>query len=147
MSLKPLLPHGDGGGPDEPAELVAGVITAMRQVYWKHGYEPPWVGYWGQFGGECVGTCGYKSPPVAGRVEIAYFTFPEFELRGHGARMAAELVRIAREADPALIVIAHTLPKENPSTSILRKLQFQHLGPVDDPEDGIVWRWELPPAG
>jgi len=36
------------------------------------------------------------------------------------------------------------VPEENASTRILRRLGLQLLGPVEDPEDGTVWRWVLP---
>jgi hypothetical protein len=38
-------------------------------------------------------------------------------------------------------VIAHTLPRKGPSTSILRKLGFGRVGTIDHPEDGPVWKW------
>lgn len=40
-------------------------------------------------------------------------------------------------------VCAHTLENQGPSASILNKLGFQEVGPVVDPEDGPVIRWEL----
>lgn len=45
--------------------------------------------------GVAVGTCGFKSSPDQGRVEIAYFTFPDFEGRGLATAMAGELLAIA----------------------------------------------------
>src|SRR5438093_730858 len=44
-----------------------------------------------------VGTCGFKSGPSATRsVEIAYFTFPEFEGRGLATAMAEKLIARSR---------------------------------------------------
>jgi|SRR6267378_2525891 len=40
---------------------------------------------------------------------------------------------------------AHTLPLSNPSTRVLQKCGFRHIGAVVDPEDGPVWRWERGP--
>jgi hypothetical protein len=40
-------------------------------------------------------------------------------------------------------VTAQTLPEENPSTSVLRKLNFRMVGSVEHPEDGLVWEWQL----
>jgi hypothetical protein len=40
-------------------------------------------------------------------------------------------------------VIAHTLPQENPSTRILRRLGFEHVGEAVDPDEGPVWLWRL----
>jgi hypothetical protein len=40
-------------------------------------------------------------------------------------------------------VAAQTLPEENASTSVLKKLQFSFVGSVEHPEDGLVWEWQL----
>lgn len=37
--------------------------------------------------------------------------------------------------------IAHTLPQEGPSTSILKNLGFGLDGEIQHPEDGLVWKW------
>jgi RimJ/RimL family protein N-acetyltransferase len=76
-------------------------------------------------------------------VEIAYFTAPEFQGRGHATRTARALVTIAQQADPALLIAAQTLPEESASTSILRKLGFRLHGSLHHPEDGAVWEWRL----
>jgi len=94
-----------------------------------------------------VGTCGFKSGPSAGTVEIAYFTFPPYERRGIATQMACELVEIARRSGAVSIVVAHTLPERNASTAVLTKLGFDQRGVVEDPEDGTIWRWELPVSG
>jgi RimJ/RimL family protein N-acetyltransferase len=40
---------------------------------------------------------------------------------------------------------AHTFPANGASTSVLAKAGFELLGSVEDPEDGVVWRWERDP--
>src|SRR6185503_4650545 len=40
------------------------------------------------------------------------------------------------------LVRAHTLPERNASTRVLEKNGFRLLGPIVDPEDGPVFRWE-----
>ena len=123
--------------------VVAEIAQAMKQLYRDVGYEPPWIGYLAVEDGTCVGTCGFKSPPQDNRVEIAYFTFPGHESRGIATQMASELIRRAASQMPAVIVAAQTLPEENASTSILRKLRFRLVGTVEHPEDGPVWEWQL----
>jgi RimJ/RimL family protein N-acetyltransferase len=91
--------------------------------------------------GSCVGTCGFKSVPRDGRVEIAYFSFPGNEGRGVATRMAAALVEIARGTDARVAVAAQTLPQESASTSVLKKLGFEHVDTLEHPEDGTVWEW------
>ena len=123
--------------------LAVEVIEATKQLYRAVGYEPPWVGYLAFEDDICLGSCGFKSPPRDNRVEIAYFTFPEYESRGVATRMASELIRIAFGKMPALRVAAQTLPEENASTSILRKLRFRLVSALEHPEDGLVWEWQL----
>jgi [ribosomal protein S5]-alanine N-acetyltransferase len=123
--------------------VAAEVVEATTRLYRVAGYEPPWICYLAIEDGACVGTCGFKSPPRNSCVEIAYFTFPGHESRGIATRMAAELVRLAVDKMPAVVVAAQTLPEENASTSVLRKLRFRFVGGVEHPEDGPVWEWQL----
>jgi RimJ/RimL family protein N-acetyltransferase len=88
-----------------------------------------------------IGTCGFKGPPAAGAAEIAYFTFPCFTGRGLAKAMARKLEVFAVQGGLRLL-IAHTLPHANASTSVLRACGFLHAGETVDPEDGLVWRWE-----
>ncbi|ULE35579.1 N-acetyltransferase [Mycobacterium sp. IDR2000157661] len=44
-------------------------------------------------------------------------------------------------------VIANTLARDNPSTGVLRRLGFTRTHELVDPEDGPIWRWELPLTG
>jgi RimJ/RimL family protein N-acetyltransferase len=119
------------------------VVEATTQLYKAVGYEPPWIGYLALENGSCVGSCAFKSPPKNNRVEIAYFTFPGHESRGVATQMASALIRIATNETPEVTVAAQTLPEENASTSILKKLKFSFVGSVEHPEDGLVWEWQL----
>lgn len=127
------------------SDAARGACMASASLYRTAGFEPPWVCYLCLIDGQCVGTCAFKSAPRNQQVEIAYFTFPEFEGHGHATAMARKLVEIAREHEPAVVVVALTLPEENASTKVLRKLGFRLVGRVRHPEDGEVWEWELPP--
>ena len=40
-------------------------------------------------------------------------------------------------------ITAHTLGKENPSTKVLAKCGFIKVDDINDPEDGLFWKWEL----
>jgi ribosomal-protein-alanine N-acetyltransferase len=126
-------------------EVTAEVFDATVKLYDVVGFEEPWVSYLALAGGTPVGTCAFKSPPVDFRVEIAYFTFPEFEGRGFATAMAAELIAIARRHQPSVIVAAQTLPERNASHRVLEKLRFRHIATLEHPEDGTVWEWQLPP--
>lgn len=132
--------HGDTAGPRE----------ILEQIFAMHEADPrpaPWGSYLAYDADLCVGTCAFKAAPdPAGAVEIAYFTFPAFEARGHATAMAAALSEIAL-ASGARVVVAHTLPAENASNRALRRNGFAFAGDVVDPEDGPVWRWELKCGG
>ena len=107
---------------------------------------PPWGGYLcvDTDAAVVVGTCGFKAAPAAnGDVEIAYFTFPNFEGRGYATQMTEALINIAAPSPNARRVIAHTLPEQNASTRVLEKSGMCFVGEVIDPDDGLVWRWEM----
>ncbi len=40
-------------------------------------------------------------------------------------------------------IIAHTLGKNNPSTSVLQKCGFEKVEELNDPDEGTIWKWEL----
>lgn len=127
-------------------EMVRGACTATASLHRRVGYEPPWIGYVALSGGRFVGGGGFKGGPKSGRVEIAYFTLPELEGRGHATATARALIDLSNRADPGLQIIACTLPEPNASNHLLQKLGFTFAGPVDDPEDGLVWEWHAPPG-
>lgn len=116
---------------------------STAKLYERRGFIHPWIGYLAWSGDDLAGTCAFTSPPHDGEVEIAYFTFPGFEGKGIATALARELVEIARSNDPGILVTARTLPRDYPSTTVLKKF-FAFRGAVDHPTDGRIWRWELP---
>ena len=142
-----LIAITERGEPAKPVpstpQIAAEVVRATTQLYRAVGYEPPWIGYLAIENGTCVGTCGFKSPPQGNRVELAYFTFPGHESHGVATRMASKLIRLALDKTPSVTVAAQTLPEENASTSVLKKLRFRLVGTLEHPEDGLVWEWQL----
>ncbi|HEX9705677.1 MAG TPA: GNAT family N-acetyltransferase [Gemmatimonadales bacterium] len=119
-------------------------LTALRQSSdadpWRHGF---FVVH--RESRSVIGAAGFKGPPDStGTVEIAYGIVPSFERRGYATEAAAALVRFAVGSGQVLVIRAHTLPVSNPSTRVLLKCGFRHIGTVVDPDDGPVWRWERP---
>jgi RimJ/RimL family protein N-acetyltransferase len=144
MNLVPIERDGSTAAPlHRAADLVRQVIEATVALYDRKGYHPPWIGYLAVEEEGIVGGCGFAGPPSNGEAEIAYFTLPENEGRGIATGMASSLMAMTRTAsDQAGIrFIAHTLPQEGPSTSILKKLGFEFEGEIQHPEDGLVWKW------
>lgn len=133
------------GWPDDPTialpDVAKEVVETFARMYEAVPYEPPWTGYLAGEEDGLVGTCAFKGPPVDGRVEIAYFTFPGCEGRGVATRMARGLVEIALASDPKMIVTAQTLPEPNASNHLLQKLGFGFSRSLEHPEDGLVWEW------
>ncbi|MDZ4700436.1 MAG: GNAT family N-acetyltransferase [Rhodothermales bacterium] len=130
----------------EPHPMLPDVVAATVALYSRKGFVRPWTGYVAVEAGQVVGTCGFAGPAVELEAEIAYFTFPGHEGKGVATRMAAALMALAAEAADSggIRFVAHTLPAESPSTSILRKLEFVLLGSIQHPEDGEVWKWVAP---
>ena len=91
-----------------------------------------------------VGTCGFKGPPDAdGAVEIAYGISPAYQNKGYATEAALALVRFAAATGQVRVVRAHTLESAGASARVLSKCRFECVGQVIDPEDGLVWRWEI----
>lgn len=127
---------------DATPGIAAEVMHGTAAMYAVSGYRPPWIGYLARLQGECVGTCAFKAPPSAGRVEIAYFTFPGHEGKGVATEMARRLMQIAWTEEPTAILCAQTLPERSASTRVLEKLGFHLAAERMHPEDGRVWHWE-----
>jgi RimJ/RimL family protein N-acetyltransferase len=128
------------GGDEEPAREILAQTCALLT---RDPRPAPWGTYLVQLERQPVGIAAFKSAPApAGEVELAYMTFPAFEGNGHATRTVAALAAIAEAAGAT--PIAHTLPEENASNKALRRNGFIYAGEVEDPEDGLVWRWEKP---
>jgi [ribosomal protein S5]-alanine N-acetyltransferase len=130
----------------EVSPVVVDVVGSTADMYERTGFSPPWIAYLAFLDGAgWVGSCAFKAPPEKNCVEIAYFTFPEYEGRGYATEMAQLLVETARAAVPRIQVNAQTLPHGSASTRILTKLGFEFVGTAEHPEDGLVWEWKLLP--
>ncbi len=123
------------------------VCRKTANLYQAASSYPPWMGYLVLENDTIVGTCAFRSPPRSGEVEIAYFTFPEFEGRGFATEMARHLIQIVKDTEPGTWIFAFILPEKNASNRILQKLGFGFAGETRDEEDRLVRRWELAPAG
>jgi ribosomal-protein-alanine N-acetyltransferase len=120
----------------------AEMVQMSVDYYTRVGFNPPWISYYAEENGQLVGCGGFKGKPTNGQVEIAYYTFPDYEHKGIGGRMCRELVALAQQADSSIDITARTLPGENHSTRILKKNNFGLAGTIIDEEDGEVWEWK-----
>ena len=120
-------------------EWLAKLKSATTADPWTHGYCLVH-----KADGLAIGACGFKGPPDGnGVVEIAYGIVPKYQGNGYATEAAKALVTQARDSENVRTIRAHTLPEKNASTRVLIKCGFHQVGEVRDPEDGIVWRWEL----
>jgi RimJ/RimL family protein N-acetyltransferase len=127
---------------------IRDVVSQTLALLQRAPRDPAWGGYLAvdQERGQVIGTCGFKhGPEKDGSVEIAYFTFSEFEGQGYATAMAKELLRMALAFQGIREVIAYTLPLRNASTRVLEKVGLRWVGETVDPEDGTVWRWAYRP--
>jgi len=125
-------------------EVSADFLASMRAL---EGPDPWRLGFAVVFEDAVIGSGGFKGPPdAAGMVEIAYGIVPEHQGRGYATEVAQALVAFARESDAVKLIRAHTLRSPNASTKVLTKCGFKFMGEVNEPDDGLVWRWELPPV-
>ena len=106
--------------------------------------------YWGSFfiihkaDKRLLGTCGFKGAPNEdGMVEIGYEIDAHYRLQGLATETAQGLIDFALQHEEVKEIIAHTLAHENPSVSVLKKLGFQFVEALIDPEDGDIWKWAL----
>lgn len=119
-------------------DWLARIRTSTAPDPWTHGFT-----IMHRASGASIGNCAYKGPPDAdGTVEIAYSVDPEHQGRGFATEAAQALVDYALSRQ-VRVVCAHTLPEGTASMRVLGKLGFTCVGEVVDPEDGVVWRWEL----
>lgn len=105
--------------------------------------SPDWFGHLAIEGEsqQLVGICSLKGPPVEGKVEMAYFTFPGYEGRGIGTAMARFVLDRARLLPDVKWITAHTAPEHNASTRILEKIGMRFV--CEETEDGVpVWLWQ-----
>ncbi len=148
ISLVNLIPVDKNGRPS--SLLDHSLFSALSNQYsiqtaahyQKVGFNPPWIGYLSVYENHYVGGGAFVAAPMNRRVEIAYYTLPEFEGKGIATATAQALLDIAERTNNGLTVIAKTLPQINASTRILSKLEFCHTGLTIDDEVGEAWLWE-----
>ena len=118
------------------------LIASMKPFYEKVGYQSPWVGYFITDDEVVYGTTSFASPPNNGEVEIAYWTFSEYEGRGIASHACKAIIDIAKSFDSKIRITAKTEPRANASTRILEKNGFEFVKIVQDHEIGDAWLWQ-----
>ena len=119
-------------------QWLALLEKSAAQDPWIHGFHVV------NDAGLTVGLGAFKGPPVDGTVEIAYAIDPDQQGKGYATHAARALAAFAFASGLVRVVRAHTLPTGIASQRVLLKAGFTKTGEVVDPEDGPVWRFELP---
>ena len=126
---------------DEVPDAIIATYLANAELYRRVRFVPPWVSYVAVDDGRAVGGGAFVGLPRENRIEIAYFTLKEHEGLGYATRTASELVAIARNANPGIVISAFTLRESNASTKILLRLGLSVFADAQDPDAGDVWEW------
>lgn len=141
MKLKPISLNEEKTNKTYASGECQQLLQMYDDFYTKIGYNIPWVGYFVIRQGNIVGSCSFVGQPQDGKVEIAYWTFKEFEGQGVASFACNELVKIAYETDSSLTIVAKTAPEHNASTKILENTNFTFTKIVQDEEIGEAWLW------
>lgn len=141
MNLKPITLHEDKSNEDYSSDDCQQLLSMYDDFYPKIGFNIPWIGYFVIRENKIVGSCSFVGLPKDGKVEIAYWTFKEFEGQGVASFACSELIKISQNNDSALIITAKTAPEHNASTKILEKNNFVFSEIVQDDEIGDAWLW------
>lgn len=141
MKLIPITLKEDRSDQLYAASDCQQLLAMYADFYPKIGFVLPWVGYFVMQGDQIVGSCSFVGQPKDGKVELAYWTFKEFEGKGIASFACKELLSIAYHTNPGLTITAKTAPEHNASTKILEKNGFVFSGVVQDDEIGDAWLW------
>ena len=141
MKLKPITPNEDKTNQAYASADCQLLLQMYDDFYPKIGFNIPWIAYFVVIDDTIVGSCSFVGQPQDGKVEIAYWTFKEFEGQGIASFACKELVKIAKQTDQRVVITAKTAPEHNASTKILEKNYFSFSEIVQDEEIGDAWLW------
>lgn len=88
------------------------------------------MSYFASIDHQLVGSAAFKGGPKAGKVEIAYGTFPAYQRRGIGLQTCRQLVLLALRTDRTVQITARTADAGNYALRILAKNGFVRTGTV-----------------
>ena len=90
--------------------------------------------------GRVVGGCGFKTPPLQGRVEVGYGVAPAAQQRGAATAALGMLLELARSAG-ASEVLAEVAPGNLASSRVVEKAGFRRTGERVDEDGELVAQW------
>ena len=91
-----------------------------------------------------IGSGGYKGKPTKdGIVELGYEIAHAYRNCGLATEMTKGLIENAFRHRIVNSIIAHTLGQDNASTKVLQKCGFNKVEEINDPDEGLIWKWKL----
>lgn len=141
MNLKPISLNEDKTNEVYASTDCQQLLQMYDDFYPKIGFNIPWIGYFVVNQDKIVGSCSFVGQPQDGKVEVAYWTFKEFEGQGIASFACKELVSIAYRTNQNIIITAKTATEHNASTKILENNNFVFTEIVQDDEIGDAWLW------
>ena len=90
-----------------------------------------------------VGSGGYKGEPVDGVVEVGYEIAPQFQNQGLATEATRAMIAHAFSHGDVKWVQAHTLGVPNASTKVLENVGMVFVEALDDPDEGVIWKWRI----
>ena len=88
-----------------------------------------------------VGSCGFKGPPIGGRVEVGYGVAPEARNQGHASAAVQALLGLAFGSGQVSEVLAEIAPANLASARVAAKLGFIAGGTRVDEDGEAVVQW------
>ena len=141
MNLRPITLYEDKANEAYTSADCQQLLKMYDDFYPKIGFNIPWIGYFMVRKNQIVGSCSFVGQPQNRKVEIAYWTFKEFEGQGIASFACKELIAIAYQTDKNLTITAKTAPEHNASTKILENNNFVFTDIVQDEEIEDAWLW------
>ena len=143
MKLRILQPNENKVNNLFKSEDCQTLLQIYEDYYPKIGFNYPWVAYLVVRQNQVVGSCSFTGQPNDDKVEIAYWTFKEFEGLGIASFACKELIKISQSTDTKVTITAKTAPENNASTKILENNGFIFTEIVQDEGIGDAWLWTL----
>jgi RimJ/RimL family protein N-acetyltransferase len=96
-------------------------------------------------GNAVVGSCRFRAAPAEGRVEIGYGVAASQRGRGIATRVVRQLLEMAASSGVVTEVVAHILPGNVASSTVVSRLGFAK-GDLQTDHDGetvVVWSYPI----
>ncbi|MFC7421514.1 GNAT family N-acetyltransferase [Iodobacter arcticus] len=88
-----------------------------------------------------LGSCGFKHPPINGRIELGYGVFPIYQRQGFATAAVGELLHRAFSSAEVSEVLAQINPDNAASIKVVQKLGFELSECLTDEDSEPLQQW------